>query len=119
MIPLKKKRKARHTQNRILVFVDKDIVVTCACCDSVLIIDRVSGKLVECRKPLVEESSGDRLVDAFKKSKQDRDTRNAIFDNMSDLADNKKKVAEELFKASLEEAKKDPEDKPQSIYDVE
>ncbi len=99
--------------------MEKEIRIICACCDSVLIIDRVSGKLLECRKPLVEESSGDRLTDAFSKTEQDKEKRNAIFDNMKEIKEKKKKMAEELFKTSLDDAKKDPDSKPESIFDVE
>ncbi len=41
--------------------------ITCSCCDTILIVERKSGKVLEERKPILEQSSGDRYEDALKK----------------------------------------------------
>jgi len=100
--------------------MEKEIKVSCPGCSSVLIIDRMSGKIVETRKPLVEETTGDRLQDAFLKQKQDKETRTAAFDNFSANQKKKKKLAEDIFNASLEDVKEEGDDaKPHSIYDAD
>ena len=99
--------------------MEKEIKVSCPGCSSVLIIDRMSGKILETRKPLVEQSTGDRLEDAFLKQKQDKEARNAEFDNFKENEDKKKKLAEDLFKASLEDVKDDGDVKPHSIFDAD
>jgi len=99
--------------------MEKDIKLACPCCGAILFVDRISGQITETRKPLVENSTGDRLEDAFLKVKQDKDSRNNIFDNMKQIQEQKKKLAEELFKASLEDAKKTEGEKPRSIFDAD
>jgi hypothetical protein len=39
--------------------------IRCPGCNLILIVDRVTGKVLEQRKPLVEDSTGDRFKDAF------------------------------------------------------
>lgn len=38
--------------------------ITCPGCKTILIVDRRTGKIVEKRKPIVEDSTGDRFEDA-------------------------------------------------------
>jgi single-stranded DNA-specific DHH superfamily exonuclease len=98
--------------------MEKDIKVSCPCCGAILFVDRINGKITETRKPLVERSTGDRLEDAFLKSKQDKETRESIFENMKEIQERRKKLSEELFKASLEDAQKNKDaSKPPSIFD--
>ncbi len=97
--------------------MEKDIKVNCPCCDSILIVDRISGKILETRRPLVEQSSGDRLEDAFLKSKQDKEKVASAFDNIKEKQEEKKKLAEDLFNASLKSAKDSGGEKPRSIFD--
>lgn len=99
--------------------MEKEIRVTCPCCKSILIIDRIGGKILETRKPLVEDSTGDRLDDAFKKQEIDREKRDAVFSDMKGELEKRKKMSEEIFKASLEDAKKDKDVKPDSIFDLD
>lgn len=95
-----------------------EIKITCPCCDHILVVDRFKGKVLEVRKPLVEESSGDRLKDAFTKAENDRKKRAAAFDNIKETLERKKKEADDLFKTSLDEAKND-ESKPNSVFDLD
>ncbi|VAX14749.1 hypothetical protein MNBD_NITROSPINAE04-1176 [hydrothermal vent metagenome] len=99
--------------------MEKELKIKCPCCDSILFIDRITGRIIETRKPLVEQSSGDRLADAFTKTRQDKEKRSAVFDDMAENLEKKKKLSEELFKSSLEDAKKDKNEKPHSIFDAD
>lgn len=99
--------------------MDRELKIKCPCCDSLLFVDRISGKIIETRKPLVEESSGNRLDDAFEKNRLDKIKRSAVFDDMADNLEKKKKLSEELFKSSLEDAKKNKSAKPHSIFDAD
>ncbi len=47
-----------------------NLQVTCPCCDTILIVDRVKGTILEERKPIIKESTGDRYQDALIKVKQ-------------------------------------------------
>jgi hypothetical protein len=99
--------------------MDRELKIKCPCCESLLFVDRVSGKIIETRKPLVEHSTGNRLDDAFQKNREDKESRSSIFDDMADNLAKKKKLSEELFKSSLEDAKKDKNEKPHSIFDAD
>lgn len=96
--------------------MEKEIKVTCPGCDTILIVDRISGAILETRKALVDKSSGDRFTDAFSKLDEDKKRREGALDNLSGKLEQKKKIAEELFKASLDDAK-DDESRPENIFD--
>ena len=99
--------------------MEREFTVTCPDCKTILIVDRASGKVLESRKPLVEESSGDRFGDAFTKMAQDKERREGALDNIAEKLESKKKNAEELFRASMEEAKNSKEEKPDNIFDLD
>ena len=48
--------------------------IKCPCCNTILVIDRIDGKVIEERRPILEQSSGDRFKDALIKSKQQKVT---------------------------------------------
>ena len=100
--------------------MDENIKITCPCCDSTLIIRRRDGKLLEVREPLLEESSGDRFEDAFKRVKR----RGEVIDGK--VADAKRKEEERLknadnfFKNALDRARNsdDEDEKPFNPLDL-
>ncbi len=97
--------------------MEKEFKVNCPCCDSILVIDRASGKILETRKPLVNESTGDRFKDAFLKRDQDKERLAGAFDNIKEKQEKKKRAAAELFNASLDSARNEDAEKPHSIFD--
>ena len=99
--------------------MERDIKLDCPCCGAILFVDRISGEITETRKPLVEKTTGDRLEDAFLKSREDQKKRDLIFKNMMEDQEKKKKLSEELFSTSLKEAKKEGPKKPGSIFDAD
>lgn len=44
--------------------------VNCPCCNTILIVERKSGKVLEERRPILEQSTGDRYEDALEKIRQ-------------------------------------------------
>jgi hypothetical protein len=94
----------------------RELTVTCPGCHTILVIDRNNGAVLETRKKLVEESSGDRFADAFKKVDEDKKKRDDLFDTLGQTLAKRKKAAEELFNASLEEAIND-DTPPENIFD--
>ncbi len=99
--------------------MNKTISVTCPGCNDVLIVDRNSGDILEVRKPLVEESSGDRMQDAFTKLSDEKRKRNALFDNMKEDQEKRKKEAESLFDVSLKSAAKTKPERTDNIFDLD
>lgn len=44
--------------------------VKCPCCNTILIVDRRNGKILDERRPILEQSTGDRYQDALKKVRE-------------------------------------------------
>lgn len=53
---------------------DDFLKVTCPDCGTILIVKRRDGTVVEVRKPILEDSSGDRFEDAQRKVREEKDT---------------------------------------------
>jgi uncharacterized Zn finger protein (UPF0148 family) len=100
--------------------MDNTLTVKCPTCHDLLIIDRLTGEILEVRKPLVAESSGDRFADALKKIKSSAQETEDKFQKSREAEKNKKKDLDALFEKSLEQAKKeDPTAKPLRGIDLE
>jgi len=81
--------------------------VKCPKCETILIIDRRTGKTLEVRKPLVKASSGDRFEDAILKMKKDKATSETEFDKAMSGLDSRSKKLDKMFKESLKEVQED------------
>lgn len=44
--------------------------VKCPCCNTILIVDRKTGQILDERRPILEQSTGDRYQDALKKVRE-------------------------------------------------
>jgi hypothetical protein len=85
--------------------MEENIKVSCPECDCILIIRRRDGEILEVRKPIVEESSGDRFEDAFQKVKgRGKEVDNKVSELKRKEAE-RLKGADDFFKAALERAK--------------
>lgn len=78
--------------------------VHCPCCSSILIVERKSGKVLEERKPIVEQSSGDRYEDALKKVRERPGQAAEKFDRFQAEQDARKARLNALFDERLKEA---------------
>ena len=97
--------------------MDRELRITCPGCETILIVDRITGEIIETRKPILEKSTGDRFKDAFLKADEDKKKLVSKFDDMKAQLDKKKKFAEDLFNESLKQAKEDKDMKPRNIFD--
>ncbi len=79
--------------------------VKCPECDTILIIDRVTGKVLETRKPLLKNSSGDRFQDSLTKVKQGTKEAENLFKKSMEAEKTKSKDLNELFEKSLDQVK--------------
>ena len=92
--------------------------VKCPECETILIVRRRDGKIVEVRKPLLEDSSGDRFEDAMEKVRQESDTIAKKFEEAKEREKNKMERLEAIFKEGIERAKEEgPIRKPHSPFD--
>lgn len=98
--------------------MEKDLKISCPDCGVILIVDRITGEIIEVRRPLVKNSSGDRFADSMKKLEIEKAHRQNLFDNIAEEQARKKAVAEQLFNASLKDVKENPDDiRPENIFD--
>ncbi len=87
--------------------MDEFLKIKCPNCDAILIINRHTGEIVEVRKPLVKESSGDRFKDAFEKYKIEKQESEKKFTQTIESMKVKKKKLDEFLKNRLKEIKKE------------
>lgn len=96
--------------------MDTHLEIKCPDCGTILIVDRITGKILETRKPLVENSTGDRFNDSFEKVKKGTAEAEALFQKSMEAEKNKKKDLDELFNKSLDQVKKDGPVGPQKNF---
>ena len=83
------------------------IKVTCPCCKTILIVDRKEGKILEERRPILEESSGDRFQDAMKKVRGQKEfIESKVRDTKKRMQDRKAKL-DKIFEEELKKAKEE------------
>ena len=99
---------------------DDFLEVKCPGCDTVLIVDRRNGKVVETRKQLIEDSTGDRFEDAFKKVKRSKGEVERRVEEAREREKNKMERLNALFREGLEKAEKEgPITKPDRELDLD
>lgn len=77
--------------------------IPCPCCDTILVVERKTGKIIEQRKPILEESSGDRYEDALKKVRQRPGQAEEKYSRFQAEQDAKKARLNALFDERLKE----------------
>ena len=96
------------------------IQVKCPDCQTILIVDRKSGKVVETRKPILEETTGDRFKDAFEKVRRASDRVESKFEEARKKEKNKLERLNAIFDEGLKKAKEEgPVTKPQRDIDLD
>jgi len=98
--------------------MEENIKITCPCCDTILIVCRRDGKILEVRKPIIEESTGDRFEDAFKKVKGRAQEVEGKVANAKKREAERLDGADDFFKQALERAKQSDE-KPVNPMDYQ
>ena len=93
--------------------------ITCPCCDTILVVNKDTGEIIEERKPLVEKSSGDRFKDALQAQKNHSEKLSELFsESISNVSKNEKE-RQQLFEDSLKEARKEKIEKPLKDIDLD
>lgn len=96
-----------HLPLKAIPPMEENIKVTCPCCNSILVIRRRDGKLLETREPIVEESTGDRFEDAFLKVKARPRAVDEKVNQLKQKEAERLKGADDFFKQALARAKQD------------
>ncbi len=81
--------------------------VTCPCCNTILVVDKVTGEVLEHREPLVENPSGDRFADALQAQKDHSEKINSLFDKSLSGLKEKDTDRQTLFEESLKKTREE------------
>lgn len=95
------------------------INVTCPDCGTVLVVNRKTGKVLEVRRALVEDSTGDRFEDAIKKVKRSGDEMERKFQEAQRRESEKMSKLDQIFKENLKKAKEEPIVRPLRDIDLD
>ncbi len=96
------------------------IKVTCPCCKTILIVDRKEGKILEERRPILEESSGDRFQDAMKKVRGQKEFIESKVRDTKKRQQERKGKLDKLFEEELKKAQEEgPPEKPLRTIDLD
>ncbi len=99
---------------------DEFFEVNCPGCQTILIIRRRDGKLVETRKPILEESSGDRFEDAFEKVRRSKGDIEKKVEEARERERVKMDRLDVLFKEGMSKAEQEgPVSKPEREMDLD
>ena len=87
--------------------MEQFLKIQCPDCKTVLIVRRRDGKIVEVRKPILEDSTGDRFKDAELKVKREKDVIARKFEEAKEREKGKIDRLNKLFEEGLKRAKEE------------
>ncbi len=93
--------------------------ITCPGCKDILIVDRKTGKVLEVRKPLLDESSGDRFEDARQRVLSSKERAEEKFEKAKQKEKEKFAKLDALFNEKKEELKDKPIERPDRPWDMD
>lgn len=94
--------------------------VKCPCCSTILVIERRTGKLIEERRPILEQSTGDRYQDALKKVKERGSIAEEKFRKFKEERSTKMAKLDSLFKDTIKKVQESGEEiKPNNPLDMD
>jgi hypothetical protein len=83
--------------------------VKCPCCSTILIVDRRSGKILDERRPILEQSTGDRYQDALKKVRERGSVAEEKFQKFKSERGQKMAKLDALFKDTMKQVEESGE----------
>ncbi len=93
--------------------------VKCPGCDSILVIDPKKKKVIETKKPITDDSSGDRFEDARKKVLSSTEAAEAKFKEAQQKEKDKYAKMDALFNEKKDELKDKPIERPDRPFDFD
>ena len=83
--------------------------VKCPCCNTILIVDKRNGKILDERRPILEQSTGDRYQDALKKVRERGSVAEEKFQKFKSERGEKMAKLDALFKDSVKKVEESGE----------
>ena len=96
----------------------RTINVTCPGCKTILVVNRDTGAILETRKPLVENPSGDRFADALRAHKEHEKKLGSLFTESVAGLSKKEQERQRLFEESLKQAREKGDTEPE-VRDID
>jgi hypothetical protein len=96
--------------------------ITCPECNTILVVNRDTGAILEVRAPLVENPSGDRFTDAMEAHKQHSEKLKGLFSHSISDVSKQEQERRSVFEESLKKAREegvDDEDRPLRDIDLD
>jgi hypothetical protein len=94
--------------------------VKCPCCNTILIVDRRTGKILDERRPILEQSTGDRYEDALKKVKERGSIAEEKFKKFQKDRGSKMDRLNSLFKDTVNKVEESGEEiRPHNPFDMD
>jgi len=90
---------------------------SCPCCDKMVEVDTRSGKARAVRAD--ERKGGTSLDDLLEAQRHDSERLGDMFSSAQDTEKRQEDLLEEQLRRAKEEAKKDKDDKPRNIFDLD
>lgn len=91
--------------------------VKCPECNTILIVNRKTGAVIETRKPLIDDSTGDRFEDARQRVLSQKDRVEKAFQSAKQREKEKFARLDAFFKEKKDEYKDQPIEKPDNPFD--
>jgi DNA-directed RNA polymerase subunit M/transcription elongation factor TFIIS len=88
------------------------LTVKCPDCKNILVVDRKTGEVLEVRKPIIEDSTGDRFEDARRKVLDSQSRAEKLFQDAKQKEKGKMARLEALFNEKKDEFKDQPITRP-------
>ena len=96
------------------------IEIKCPCCTTILLVERRTGKILEERRPILDQTTGDRYRDAMLKVKGRAAGAEEKFRQLQKERQNKEDKLDAMFKESLKRVKDSDEPiGPMNPFDME
>lgn len=102
--------------------MQKDVTVTCPCCQARLVVDVLTGKVLredKSKKGKPADPSADLLGDALKSLREQEKTADSRFKKAVSSEGERSKQLEDFFKKAREDVKDDEDSKPPSPFDFD
>ncbi len=98
---------------------DEPLSVVCPGCKVTLIVERETGKVLEVRKPIIEESTGDRFEDARRKVLESNERAQKAFEKAREREKEKLAKLDKLFEEKRDKLKDKPIERPDRPFDFD
>jgi len=84
--------------------------ITCPCCNTILVVERRTGKILDERRPILDQSTGDRYQDALKKVRERGSVAEEKFQKFKSDQKDKMSKLDALFKDTVKRVEESGED---------